>query len=145
MRKSIGYQAIRDKAIKFLKVRLHSAAELRRKLLIRGFSKALVEQLVKELTDLGYLNDEIFAESYLDSLIKYKSFGFFGLKAKLLSRGIDESLISSLLSRKLSEEQEIILAKKALERKGGTDRIKLMQALSRKGFRSQVIKRLLNV
>lgn len=145
MRKSIGLNAMKDKALNFLNTRAHSSFELKRKLLQRRYSESLIDELVKELNQIGLLNDESFAESYLDSLIRYKSFGFYGLKAKLKQRGIEQALIERLLKEKLDEQQEFLLAQKALERMKEKDPIKLAQALSRKGFRTQVIKRALNI
>lgn len=137
-------EEIYNKALKFLEARLHTRYELERKLRIRGYDKALVNTVLTRLSELDYLNDERFAQLFLDNLIKYKTFGFYGIKAKLMARGVDKELMEKLLAN-FSLEDEKQLALKLLEKKREKDPAKLARSLAAKGFRSQVIKQILNV
>lgn len=132
-----------NRALKLLKRRQHSSFELQRKLEARGYSKSSVVAVLVLLREQDYLNDERFAEIFLDNLIKYKTFGFYGLKGKLLQRGIDKGIIDDLLSS-FGFEDEKRIALKILEKKRERDPVKLARSLSAKGFRSQVIKDVLN-
>lgn len=138
-----NYIIIYDKALKLLSRRLHTSAELRKKLLLRKFDSEIVTKVIGDLTKSGLLQDQIFAENFLDSLIKYKSFGFYMLRAKLLQRGISQGLIEGLLAEKLPIEEELKIAKRALQ--AGKDKVWLAQSLNRKGFRMAVIKQVLNL
>ncbi|MBI4049810.1 MAG: RecX family transcriptional regulator [Candidatus Doudnabacteria bacterium] len=136
-------EKIYNKALKLLERRLHTRLELERKLLLRGYEGLLVAEVIERLTELDYLNDQRFAEIFLDNLIKYKTFGFYGLKAKLLQRGIASNEAEQLLKDKLPFEKETEIAQRVLDKKREKNPVKLAQALSRKGFRTQVIKQIL--
>ncbi|OGE81928.1 MAG: hypothetical protein A3H72_03820 [Candidatus Doudnabacteria bacterium RIFCSPLOWO2_02_FULL_48_8] len=134
-----------DKAINLLKIRLHHSEELAKKLSLRGYKQSEVNDVIFRLTKEGLLDNAQFAQAFLDSLIKYKTFGFFGLKAKLLSRGIDSQEAETLLKEYLPLEKEKEIAERFVEKQKETDKVKLAQSLSRKGFRNQVIKRILDL
>src|SRR3954462_13624040 len=103
------FHKIFDHAVKFLSARLHSSDELRRKLLLRKYNKNYVEDAIRRLTELKVLNDEQFAEDYLDNLMRYKTYGFYGLKAKLLQRGLPARIIQNILSEKVTVAAEITI------------------------------------
>jgi regulatory protein len=134
-----------EKALKFLKIRPHHSAELTRKLSMRGFDRAEISDAINQLKGEGLLNDKQFAEMYLESLLKYKTFGYYGLKAKLLSRGVASKDADNLLTKNLLVEQEYQIAQKLVNKSRGLDKIRLSQRLSRKGFRSEVISQIINL
>ena len=138
MEQDTQYQKAYDKALRLISMRSHSVFELKNKLTSKGYGKELLDKLINDLIDKKYLDDESFASNYLDNLIKYKAFGFYGLKAKLMQRGIDKGLIDSLLGNlSLADEKKIAL--KFLGKKKEVDPIKLARSLGSKGFRSEVI------
>ena len=129
-----------EKAVSLIKIRPHFSGEITRKLSLRGFAKLDVDEVINRLTSEGLINDEQFAQIFLDNLIKYKTFGFYGLKAKLMQRGIPGSDAENLLKINLSLEAEKEIALRLVERAGEMEKNKLSQKLSRKGFRSEVIR-----
>jgi regulatory protein len=134
-----------EKAVQLLKIRPHHSGELSRKLLMRGFSAVEVQQTINQLKEQGMLNDDQFAQLFLESLIKYKSFGFYGLKSKLLQRGLASNDAERLLKENLSLDQEKEIAMKIVGKVPDLDRQKLAQKLSRKGFRTEVISQIINL
>ncbi|MBI2607282.1 MAG: regulatory protein RecX [Candidatus Doudnabacteria bacterium] len=133
-----------EKAVKLLEIRLHTEFELSQKLKLRGFEPEITEQVLGKLSEQGLINDQQFAEVYLDNLIKYKTFGYFMLLKKLLERGIEKSMTENMLNELLSLEQEKALAQKFINKKSPTDREKLARSLNSRGFRSEVIKNILS-
>src|SRR6185369_11934972 len=131
---------IQEKALSFLKIRPHHSEELRKKLTLRGFPAEQIDEVILKLTEDGFLNNEQFAQNYLDELLRTKTFGFYGLKAKLMQRGIPGAEAENLLKENLSIEAETAIAQRIVERAGDLDKIKLAQKLQRKGFRNQVIR-----
>lgn len=130
---------IYDKATQLLKIRPHYSAELARKLGLRGFEKLDIDKVINRLAEEGLLDDAQYAQIYLDELIRNKTFGFYGLKAKLMQRGIPGNDAERLLKENLSLETEKEIAMRIVEREKNIDKVKLAQKLSRKGFRSDVI------
>ena len=137
------YQKVYDKAVRLLSDRLHTRAELKRKLTLKKYSPEAIEQVLDRLNQLKVLNDEQFAEIFLDNLIRYKTFGYYGLKAKLLARGVAGEIAERLLSQALSLDEEVRIGMKLASKKS-PDRQKLIQALQRKGFSSSAIHQILS-
>jgi len=131
-----------DKAIQLLKIRAHHSGELERKLLMRKFSRGEVDETIKRLVQERLLDNSQFAENFLHNLIKYKNFGFYMFKAKLMQRGLAGNEAEVLLREHLSLELEQSIAEKIKDRE--TDRMKLAQKLQRKGFRTEVIQKLID-
>jgi regulatory protein len=59
-------EACRETALRLLNRRPHSVAELRRKLLSRGFSAAMVDELATDFIRLKLLDDEALARGYCE-------------------------------------------------------------------------------
>ena|SRR5471030_1582926 len=135
---------IEEKAKSLLKIRPHHSKELERKLLMRRFNREQITGLIEQFNADGFLNDEQFGQLYLDELLRTKTFGFYGLKAKLMSRGIDGNDAERLLKENLSLEMEKEIARRVVERVGKIDKVKLTQKLSRKGFRGDVIREVIS-
>ncbi|OGE83688.1 MAG: hypothetical protein A3B10_04510 [Candidatus Doudnabacteria bacterium RIFCSPLOWO2_01_FULL_44_21] len=140
-----NYQKALEKAHRLLKIRPHTRIELIRKLTLKGYNAQLVEKVTQELLEQNLINDELFAQIYLDNLIRYKTFGFYGLKAKLMQRGIPAGEAETLLKEKLPIEAETEIAMRIVDRNSGLEKNKLAQKLARKGFRSEVIREVLKL
>jgi regulatory protein len=130
-----------DRAIKLLSIRAHTSFELARKLKQKGFAQAGIDEAIKRLTEERFLKDEDAAYSYAMSLINHKTFGYFGIKAKLMQKGLPNNLVESILAENFPLEAEAKIAQKYLEKTGKTG-IKAAAGLKSKGFRTEVISRL---
>src|SRR5215203_4762099 len=64
-----------DAAIRFLEMRLHSASEMRRKLMRKEYGAAVVEAVLSDLARLGYVDDEKFAKAKAASAAEHKQHG----------------------------------------------------------------------
>ena len=135
---------IYDRATKLLKIRPHHSEELRRKLLLRGFENEEVGAVITKLQEENLINNESFAQMYLDELLRTKTLGFMGLKVKLLSRGIASNEADKLLKENYSFEQERESAKKLLDKWTNLPKQKKAQRLSSRGFRSEVIREVID-
>ncbi|MBI3952399.1 MAG: RecX family transcriptional regulator [Candidatus Doudnabacteria bacterium] len=131
---------IYEKALSLLKIRPHHSAELTKKLLLRRFKKSEVEAVIGKLTQQKLLDNDQYAQTYLDNLIKYKTLGFYGLKAKLMQRGVAGQEAENLLKANFPPEKEREVALRLVERSGKMGKLKLAQKLARKGFRSEIIR-----
>jgi regulatory protein len=78
-----------DRAMQYLKLRLHSRAELMRKLARRQFDEALIDQVLDQLTQLGYVNDAEFARTRARSAAARKHHGRQRTQLELLKTGVD--------------------------------------------------------
>ncbi len=132
-----------EKALKLLQIRPHHSSELTRKLLMKGFDSADIEDVIRKLQEEKLIDNDQFAQLYLDELIRNKTLGFYGYKAKLMQRGLASNEAEVLLKDNLSFETELEIAKKVLNKLSNLPKQKIAQRLSSKGFRNDVIRTIL--
>jgi len=94
------------RALNLLARRDHSVAELKRKLVARGFSDILVADALERLRRQGYLDDRRFAERWAESALRGgKGFGV-RLLLELQRRGIDRETAAEVVAGAASEHGE---------------------------------------
>jgi len=125
-------------ALYLLSLRLRTAGDLEQKMARKGYTPVEITEVIQRLTDLQFLNDEQFAQIYFDNLLKYKLFGYYGIKKKLIEKKIAPALVERLL-RGFSPAAELAIARKLLGRGRGKSRQQQVRQLSGKGFRGDVI------
>lgn len=153
-------------AVFLLSLQLRTVGEVREKMEKRGYSPDIIEQTVDKLRAQKYLDDERYAEVFLDNLKQYKNLGYYGIKKKFLLKKLPNDLTEKVLEAGLSLEEELKIAKRFLKKEGvvvkpspaddgSSDNIyntfneeqskqkqKTFQRLEAKGFRSGVIAKL---
>jgi regulatory protein len=92
-----------DAAARYLEARPRSTAEVRRRLTTMGFRATLVEIAVTRLIDLGYLDDEAFARSWVASRDRARPRGGHALRHELQQKGVDREVVDAVLDER--EEQ----------------------------------------
>lgn len=144
------YQAVKDRCYKLLAGRDHGAEELRRKLVKKGFSAEMSEQVVDEFHQKDLLNDHTYARKFSQDKHNLKLWGPKKIKSALYNKGVPKNVIESVL-QDLSEEidQKEVCLELALKRRKHflreTDEYKRKQKIFRyltgKGYSSDAIKR----
>ena len=89
---------VRNSAMRLLARREHSRAELRGKLVGRGFEDNSVEELLQGLENQGLLSDERFAMSLIASRAE-KGYGPNRISLELRNRGVSEELARDALAK----------------------------------------------
>jgi regulatory protein len=146
------YVAIREQAWRFLARRMHSQKELEIKLINKGHNKDKIEIIIGELRDKKYLNDDIFARQVISDEIELKKTGPILIKNKLLKKGVEMSLVSSLLDERYPEESQLdnceYHAKKKLKlliyKDENSIKNRLGTFLAQKGFTWDMISRVIS-
>jgi len=87
---------VKATAVRLLARREHSAYELGQKLLLREFEADDIAQVIAELKQGGWLSDERFAAAYI-RMRRLKGFGPVRIRRELQTRGVDETLVDTLL------------------------------------------------
>jgi regulatory protein len=145
-----------DKAAELLAIRPHFEAELRRKLIRRRYPEDEVEATLSRFCDLGYLDDEASARSFVDSRLRRGPVGRMRLSVELRRRGVAGEIVADVVGQ-ISDDDELERARVAAERwsrrqrsSGSTEspdggrpdagRIEALgRHLGRKGFEKRVI------
>jgi regulatory protein len=86
-----------EAAIRFLEARSRSIAEVRRRLGSAGYRSDLVESAIARLTDLGVLDDDVFARAWVGSRDRARPRGERALRDELRQKGIPVPVIEAVL------------------------------------------------
>jgi regulatory protein len=141
-------------ALKLLGGRAHSTGELREKLTRRAGRAADVDDTISRLKDLGYLNDQRYAESFAASRLAREKFGKTRVIHDLRQRRVAPSLAERTVQKVYQDVDEQTLIEDWIRRKYRTapreglfaeekDLAAAYRRLARAGFRTGEIVRAL--
>jgi len=105
-------------AVFLLSLKLRTVGEVLKKMQDRGYSEKIIEQTIEQLKNQRYLNDERYAEIFLENLKAYKNLGYYGIKKKFMEKKLPPQLIESVLRDGYSISDEILVAKRLLKKEG---------------------------
>lgn len=151
-RRDRGWQA-REAALRLLAVRPRSAAELARRLRMKGYEPEVGEEVIARLRDLGMIDDAAFAGTLVRDRVRLKPQGARRLANELRARGVDHETAREAIRETMEGEQtdERELARRAAEKwrpRAGEEparaRRRLHGYLARRGFDSDVIREVLD-
>jgi len=92
------YQAVKDRCYKLLSGRDHGAEELKRKLIKKGFSPDMCEQVISEFREKDLLNDRTYASKFAHDKYELKQWGPKKIKSALFKKGVPKDVISDVIS-----------------------------------------------
>lgn len=139
-------QKARNYAFLLLKFRLRSENELRLRLKKKKFAEAVIEETISFLRQRSFLDDGLFAKSWIQSRIK-RPFGLRRIREELRIKGLDKEVINKALQEveKDYSEEEVVqeIAQERLGRLSGIEphkaKRRLYAYLLRRGFSPEVV------
>lgn len=93
-------QVVLDAALRFLEARPRSVAETRRRLTQAGYRDQLIAGALEKLGDYGMLDDEAFAQMWVESRDRASPRGEHALMLELRQKGIDATIVAATLKRR---------------------------------------------
>lgn len=118
--------------------------ELTVRLLQKGFMSNEVNETIRKLKELWYINDEKFIQSYINSEISNKGKPILIIKQKLIQKWADWHLIEKLLNNNMEDMLEWTYKKIQKEiqsyKKKWIDWFDIIQKLMRKWYKLDDIK-----
>jgi regulatory protein len=93
-------QIVLDAAAPFLAVRPRSVFETRTRLRHLGYAEGVIETALQELLALGYLDDDAFGRSWLESRDRAHPRGEAALRRELRLKGLTPEAIAGLLAER---------------------------------------------
>lgn len=134
-----------QKCFRLLGLRPRSEKELRDKLKEKQFDPKIIDQTIKKVAELGYLNDAEFARAFIEMK---KSKGKIAIRFELRRKGVDDEIIKSSLEKYYSSDEEtgsaLNLAQKKLRTYKKLPPFKIKQKLGQylagRGFSWDIIK-----
>lgn len=139
--------AVREYFIRLLGRRDHSRKELQTKAYRKGFTGDFVTEILDELEQKNYVDDQKFAGKFISDKLEFNSWGPFKIKSELQKKGVKASVADNLIRERFGEEdicesmkQLIIKKKNRFQREPEEKRRKkVFDFLMRKGYNSNSI------
>jgi regulatory protein len=137
---------LRSRSLEWLLGRPHSTREFKDYLRRKKAEAELVDSLIAEFSQKGYLDDAKFAQWFIEMRArKHKSRR--AIKSELAGKGISGELAERAMAEEaVNEEQAIkeIIAKKQNQSRYKNDSVKLARYLTSQGFNYDLVKKALN-
>jgi regulatory protein len=127
-------------AMRALEQRMQTGKELRTRLLRKGFEQETIDTALAKLADWGYLNDERFAELWIENRLAHRPRGKRMLEQELRQKGIDREIVQETVAAMEIDDRSaaLDLAHKRLRSVQGLpldeQKKKLTGILARRGF-----------
>jgi regulatory protein len=140
----------REQLERLLKFRPRSVREAQLRLERAGYSPAVIEQVIREAEEQGWLDDEAFAKLWIRDRLSIKPKGRELLHRELKAKGIPDELIERAFAEIKLDEEALIraLIERQKERYLGLDQKarerRLYAFLRRRGFSPEMIRRVLH-
>lgn len=135
-------------ALFLLDLRLRTEGEMRDKMQQRGYYPEVIDKIINQLIEEKLIDDNRYAEIYIDNMLSYKQYGYYMMKKKLVLKKLPKDLIENYLNDLVTEEEEKKVAKRYVEKEFGTtaeikklpyeEKQKIMRRLLSRGFRVNV-------
>ncbi len=131
-----------DAAMKSLERRLHSRAELRRKLSRKEFGDAIVDGVLDDLARMGYVNDERFAKTKALSAAQHKQHGRRRAFVELRKAGVESNVAGRAVEDVYDVTDSLAIARQLAQKQAPrlrkldplVARRRLVGMLQRRGF-----------
>ncbi len=137
-----------NKALDIISFKDNTTYEIRNKLYKKGYDDIIISDVLEKLKEYNFIDDNKYAQSYVNSCLTYKKYGKNKIIYMLKQRGISSSIISNL---NFNNDLEFETAKNVFYKKlssldkydNNKKKEKLYRHLSSKGYSSEVIMKLL--
>ena len=137
-----------NKALDIISFKDNTTYEIRNKLYKKGYDDIIISDVLKKLKEYNFIDDNKYAQSYVNSCLTYKKYGKNKIIYMLKQKGISSSIISNL---NFNNDLEFETAKNVFYKKlssldkydNNKKKEKLYRHLSSKGYSSEVIMKLL--
>lgn len=103
--------------LRLISIRPRSQAELRQRLLRKGFAEDLAGQILAKAEEAGFADDRVFARLYAEDRLLFRPCPRRRVVAELRAMGVDEKLAAEATQRAFADASEEELARRALEGK----------------------------
>lgn len=144
--KDNNYYECYYKALKYIKIKLRTAKEIKKYLEKNNYSEKEINNSIEKLKQEGYLNEKIYANSYVREQINLKNIGPLKIKKDLQNLEIKEEVIEEAL-KEYQEEIEYQKIEKIVKKEISLNKNKsnlmlkrkILMNLTEKGFHKEKI------
>lgn len=146
-----NYQLAKRKIEKFINYKIRTKFEVKKRLYNETKDDEAIEKIIDYYEKLGILDDEKYAQEYINYLLNIKNQSLKYTKNKLVEKGIDKSIYEKYIDNYDIEKIEYDNAMNILKKKyknldldNEKNKQKIYRYFASKGFSYNIIKRVLN-
>lgn len=135
------FDKLKTKVLKYILFKKRTEQEVRQK--FKQDDGELLNEVIEELKELNYINDEIYIQRAINEFKNLKSMSIKEIEYKLMTKGIKKDIINNYIYTNKEEllEYEINSIKKIFFKKRSTlQEEEIINYLKRKGYLCETIK-----
>jgi len=149
IKNTVNFLSAKEKAVKYLSLKLHCEKEVRKKLKDDGYENSVIQSVIAELVSMGYINDKIYARKYAYDRSKLKPISRKLLRRELQAKGINKEIIDEVLADWEVDDAAIAesLVKRRFSKYDLSDEKiikRIYSFLSYRGFSLEIIENIIN-
>lgn len=133
-----------DHAVRLLARRPYSTVEIRRNLTSKQIASPVIDEVIARLERLGYVDDQAFAEYWVENRERFRPRGLRALRYELRQKGIPDRIIDAVVQDVDADDSAYHAARKRISRYRHKSRQefrdKLGAFLVRRGFDYDVVR-----
>lgn len=138
MEKTPEYIKARGRAIKYIMYKMRTGKEVYDKLLELEFNEDVINQVIFDLEQLEYINDDEYTKKFIESNKKSKKISKSMIKLKLKNKGIDNEIVEKYLEELNFNDfeaiEKLLVKKKFNNELPFEEKNKIIAYCVRKGF-----------
>lgn len=141
-------------ALFLLNLSMRTEGEIRIKMRDRGYIPKVIDEVIVRLLRDKYVNDEYYAEMFLENMKRFKYYGRFTVRRKMSEKKLPKEIIDSAMQEFFTDEDEREIAKRYIEKQFDElktvrkydyeDKQKVMRKVLSRGFGIDVAQSLVN-
>ena len=97
MNKSNRYFEVYYVGLRYIRTRFRSAYDIRTLLIKQGYEPEYVDIVIEKLIKQGYINDSLYAKSFINNRIVTTNYGPKKIKNELIQHGVDTEIIDKAM------------------------------------------------
>ena len=135
------FDKLKTKVLKYILYKKRTEQEVRQKFKLD--SGELLDDVIEELKELGYIDDRVYIEKAVREYINLKNLSIKEIEFKLMSKGIKKTVIYDYIYNKREDlmEYEIKSAINIISKKiSSTEEVELLNYLKKKGYMEESLK-----
>ena len=135
------FDLVKTKVLKYILFKKRTEQEIRQK--FRDNSGELLDEVIEELKEIGYIDDNNYVERAINEFKNLKNMSIKEIEYKLMTKGIKKDIINNYIYKNKEEliEYEINSAKNIFIKKQGImEEQDIINYLKKKGYLEETIK-----
>ena len=135
------FDLMKTKVLKYIMFKKRTEQEIRLK--FKDESLELLDEVIEELKEIGYIDDENYVERAVNEFINLNNMSIKEITYKLMTKGIKKDIIDNYISdnKEMLLDYELNSAKNIfIKKQNQMDEQEIINYLKKKGYKEEIIK-----